>query len=164
MYVSPPCYYHCMKFSTKKGKYTNWWKNFQLLLFKAKKKVKKYYDKRHAVCGPCCIYCLLNDKKSAKKVWSKDLVYEKTFQLWSHTPLIQFNVLSRTYPVAPHSPSQVQSLIDWFANVCTDFRPTISLKKKKSYHKQPHCQTSLSDNYQLEMVEKFTFYLGSTIR
>ena len=42
------------------------------------------------------IYSLLNDKKSAQKVWSKDLVYGKTFQLSSHTPRIQFNVLSGT--------------------------------------------------------------------
>ena len=32
------------------------------------------------------IHCLLDDKKSAKKVQSKDLVYEKSFQLSSRTP------------------------------------------------------------------------------
>ena len=32
------------------------------------------------------IYCLLNDKKSAQKVWSKDLVYKGTFRLSSRTP------------------------------------------------------------------------------
>ena len=32
------------------------------------------------------IYCLLNDKKSAQKVWSKDQVYKGTFQLSSRTP------------------------------------------------------------------------------
>ena len=32
-----------------------------------------------------CIYCLLNDKKSAQKVCSKDLVYKGTFRLSSRT-------------------------------------------------------------------------------
>ena len=31
-------------------------------------------------------YCLLNDKKSAQKVWFKDLVYKGTFRLSSRTP------------------------------------------------------------------------------
>ena len=44
------------------------------------------------------VVCLLNDKEKHSKVWSKDLVYEKTFRLSRHTPRIQFNVLSRTIP------------------------------------------------------------------
>ena len=32
------------------------------------------------------MYCLSNDKKSAQKVWSKDLVYKVTFRLSSRTP------------------------------------------------------------------------------
>ena len=40
-------------------------------------------------------YFLLNEKKIAQKVWSKDLVYKKPFgRLSSHTPE-QFNVMSR---------------------------------------------------------------------
>ena len=35
------------------------------------------------------IYCLLNDNKSAQKVLSKDLKYEKTFRLSSRTPCLQ---------------------------------------------------------------------------
>ena len=31
-------------------------------------------------------FCLLNDKKSTQKVWSKDLVYKGTFRLSSRTP------------------------------------------------------------------------------
>ena len=31
------------------------------------------------------IHCLLNDNKSAQKVWSKDLVHEKTIRLSSRT-------------------------------------------------------------------------------
>ena len=31
------------------------------------------------------LYLLFIDKKSAQKVWSNDLVYEKTFRLSSHT-------------------------------------------------------------------------------
>ena len=31
-------------------------------------------------------YGLLNDKKNAQKVWSKDLVYKGTFRLSSRTP------------------------------------------------------------------------------
>ena len=34
-------------------------------------------------------------QKNAQKVWSKDLVHEKTFRLSTHTPE-QFNVMSRT--------------------------------------------------------------------
>ena len=36
-----------------------------------------------------CRYCLLNDKKSAQKVWFKDLVYKGTFRLSSRTPHIR---------------------------------------------------------------------------
>ena len=32
------------------------------------------------------LYLLFIEKKSAQKVWSNDLVYEKTFRLWSRTP------------------------------------------------------------------------------
>ena len=42
------------------------------------------------------LICLLNDKQKRQKIWSKYLVYKKTFWLSSHTPRIQFNVLSRT--------------------------------------------------------------------
>ena len=40
-------------------------------------------------------YCLLNDKKNAQKVWSKELVYKRTFRLSIRTQE-QFNVMSRT--------------------------------------------------------------------
>ena len=33
-------------------------------------------------------YYLLNDKKRAQKVWSKDLKYEKVFRLSSQTPML----------------------------------------------------------------------------
>ena len=39
------------------------------------------------------IYCLLNDKKSAQKVWSKDLVYKGTFRLSRRTPIYKLIVL-----------------------------------------------------------------------
>ena len=35
-------------------------------------------------------------KKSAQRIWSKDLMYEKTFWLSSHKLKIPFNVLYRT--------------------------------------------------------------------
>ena len=41
------------------------------------------------------LFCFLKDKKSAQKVWSNDLVYEKTFRLSSRTPrrmLIEFYI------------------------------------------------------------------------
>ena len=41
-------------------------------------------------------YNLLNDKKYAQNIWSKDLVHEKTFWLSSRTQRIPFSVLSRT--------------------------------------------------------------------
>ena len=33
-----------------------------------------------------CIYCLFNDEKSAKKVWSKNLVYKGIFRLLIRIP------------------------------------------------------------------------------
>ena len=33
----------------------------------------------------CLYYCLLNEKKSAQKIWSKDLMYKGTFRLSSRT-------------------------------------------------------------------------------
>ena len=38
----------------------------------------------------------VNDKKIAQKVWSKNLVYEKTFRLSIHTTWVLFNVFSKT--------------------------------------------------------------------
>ena len=32
------------------------------------------------------IYCLLNEKKCAQKVWSKEMLHEKTFRISSRTP------------------------------------------------------------------------------
>ena len=62
--------------------------------------------------------------------------------------------------VAAHSPSQLN-----FSWIFVPNHAQISdslLASKKTKFITPQCQTSLSNNYKLEVVEKFT-YLGSTI-
>ena len=41
----------------------------------------RYTKNKNTIC-----IVLLNEKKSAQKVWSKDLMHEKTFRLSSQTP------------------------------------------------------------------------------
>ena len=64
--------------------------------------------------------------------------------------------------IAAHSPSQLQSLMDRFANACTDFGLTVSLKKTKVLAQAATSPKITINNYQLEVVEQF-IYLGSTI-
>ena len=64
--------------------------------------------------------------------------------------------------IAAHSPSQLQSLMDRFANVCTDFGLTISLKKTKVLAQTTTSSKITINNYELEVVEQF-IYFGSTI-
>ena len=64
--------------------------------------------------------------------------------------------------IAAHSPSQLQSLMDRFANACTDFGLTVSLKKTKVLAQATTSPKITINNYQLEVVEQF-IYLGSTI-
>ena len=64
--------------------------------------------------------------------------------------------------IAAHSPSQLQSLMDRFANACTDFGLTVSLKKTKFLAQATTSPKITINNYQLEVVEQF-IYLGSTI-
>ena len=64
--------------------------------------------------------------------------------------------------IAAHSPSQLQSLMDRFANACTDFGLIISLKKTKVLAQAISSPKITIKNYELEVVEYF-IYLGSTI-
>ena len=54
-----------------------------------------------------------------------------------------------------------QSLMNPFSNACTDFGLTISPKKVKVLAQATILQNITFKNYQLEMVDQFT-YLGST--
>ena len=63
--------------------------------------------------------------------------------------------------VAAHSPSYLQFLMDCFANACTVFGLTISLKKKVFAQATTSTKVTIN-NYELEVVEQF-MYLGSTI-
>ena len=51
--------------------------------------------------------------------------------------------------VAAHSPSQFQSLMDRFANACTDFELTISLRKRYTLTQVTAYPNISINNYQL---------------
>ena len=56
--------------------------------------------------------------------------------------------------IAAHSPSQLQSLMGRFANACTAFGLTISLKKKSKVLAQVTTSPKIKINkYELEVVE-----------
>ena len=49
------------------------------------------------VVSSISMYCLLNDKKNAQNIWSKDIVHKKNLSIIeSFTTWIPFNVFSRT--------------------------------------------------------------------
>ena len=52
-------------------------------IFTVFKNLTKYFER--LFCRSIYI-CLLNEEKKRLNIWSKDLVYEKTFRLSSHTP------------------------------------------------------------------------------
>ena len=59
--------------------------------------------------------------------------------------------------VAVHGSSQLQSLMDRFANVCTAFRLTISLKKNVLAQATTSPLITIK-NYELEILEQFKYF------
>ena len=57
--------------------------------------------------------------------------------------------------VVVHSPSLLQSLMDYFANACTDVVLYISLKKQVLAQATASPNITIN-NYQLKVVDKFT--------